>query len=179
MKPVLEFGVGAMADMSPQWFLGRNKKSSSVEYQSRQSQIGCIIVSRFYGKYITINYKVYLFLDSAFTERILGLPAENYKGYVEADATQRARLIKSNSFFLIHGLADSTAPYVHGVQLAKSLTEANILFRYQVSYIKCIILYNLYFLYFNYNYILYLCYLQFKISRIGSNRIALFQLFYF
>ncbi|XP_034669509.1 dipeptidyl peptidase 4 isoform X1 [Drosophila subobscura] len=73
----------------------------------------------------------WLYYNSAFTERVLGLPAENYKGYVEADATQRARLIKSNSFFLIHGLADSTAPYVHGVQLAKSLTDANILYRYQ------------------------------------------------
>lgn len=79
--------------------------------------------------------------DSAFTERILGLPAENYKGYVEADATQRARLIKSHSFFLIHGLADSTAPYIHGVQLAKSLTDANVLYRYQVKYkSKCSLL---------------------------------------
>uniref|UniRef100_A0A1A9V2A1 Peptidase S9 prolyl oligopeptidase catalytic domain-containing protein n=1 Tax=Glossina austeni TaxID=7395 RepID=A0A1A9V2A1_GLOAU len=73
----------------------------------------------------------WLYYNTAFTERILGLPAENYKGYVEADATQRARLIKSHSFFLIHGLADSTAPYIHGVQLAKSLTDANILYRYQ------------------------------------------------
>ncbi|XP_070134528.1 dipeptidyl peptidase 4 isoform X2 [Drosophila bipectinata] len=73
----------------------------------------------------------WLYFNSAFTERILGLPSENYKGYVEADATQRARLIKSNSFFLIHGLADSSAPYVHGVKLAKSLTDANILYRYQ------------------------------------------------
>ncbi len=46
-----------------------------------------------------------LYLDSAFTERVLGLPAENYKGYVEADATQRARHIPSYSFFLMHGLA--------------------------------------------------------------------------
>lgn len=71
--------------------------------------------------------------DSAFTERILGLPAENYKGYVEADATQRAKYIKSNSFFLIHGLADSTAPYVHGVQLARSLSDAGVLYKYQVN----------------------------------------------
>lgn len=69
----------------------------------------------------------------------MGLPAENYKGYVEADATQRARLIKSHAFFLIHGLADSTAPYVHGVQLAKSLTEANVLYRYQVRSNKCFV----------------------------------------
>lgn len=63
----------------------------------------------------------------------MGLPAENYKAYVEADATQRARNIPSESFLLIHGLADVTTPYLHGVQLARSLTESNILFRYQVS----------------------------------------------
>lgn len=71
--------------------------------------------------------------DSAFTERILGLPIENYKGYVEADATQRARHIPPSSFFLMHGLADLTAPYLHGTQLARSLTEAGVLFQYQVS----------------------------------------------
>lgn len=73
------------------------------------------------------------YTDSAFTERILGLPVENYKGYVEADATQRARHIPSYSFFLMHGLADITAPYLHGTQLARSLTEAGVIFQYQVS----------------------------------------------
>lgn len=72
-------------------------------------------------------------VDSAFTERILGLPIENYKGYVEADATQRARHIPPSSFFLMHGLADLSAPYLHGTQLARALTEAGVLFQYQVS----------------------------------------------
>lgn len=58
---------------------------------------------------------------------------ENYKSYVEADATQRARHIPSNSFFLMHGLSDFSAPFVHGTKLARALTEAGILFRYQVS----------------------------------------------
>jgi hypothetical protein len=57
---------------------------------------------------------------------------ENYKAYVEADATQHVRQIKSGSFFLIHGLADKSVPYQHGVQLASALTEAGVLFRYQV-----------------------------------------------
>lgn len=70
--------------------------------------------------------------DSAFTERILGLPADNYKGYVEADATQRARNIPSHSLYLIHGLADVTAPYQHGVALARALAEGGVMFRYQV-----------------------------------------------
>lgn len=51
---------------------------------------------------------------------------------MEADATQRARNIPKKSFFLMHGLADLTAPYQHGVALARALAEAGILFRYQV-----------------------------------------------
>ncbi|CAH1368917.1 hypothetical protein MTP99_010420 [Tenebrio molitor] len=73
----------------------------------------------------------WLYYNSAFTEKILGLPTENYKGYVKADATQRARNIPKNSFFLMHGLADLTAPYQHGISLARALTEAGVLFRYQ------------------------------------------------
>ncbi|KAG5874725.1 hypothetical protein JTB14_037241 [Gonioctena quinquepunctata] len=73
----------------------------------------------------------WLYYNAAFTERILGLPTENYKGYVEADATQRARNVPKKSFFLIHGMADLTAPYQHGVSLANALTRARVLFRYQ------------------------------------------------
>lgn len=62
----------------------------------------------------------------------MGLPIENYKGYVEADATQKAKNIESDTFFLIHGLADATAPYHHSVQLARSLTDAGTIFRYTV-----------------------------------------------
>lgn len=62
----------------------------------------------------------------------MGLPIENYKGYVEADATQAAKNIESEKFFLIHGLADATAPYHHGVQMARALTEAGVIFRYTV-----------------------------------------------
>lgn len=94
-------------------------------YYSEYNTLWCFQLKSFTMKH--------LFTDSVFTERILGLPAENYKVYVEADATQRARNIPSDSFFLIHGLADLSAPYLHGIQLARSLTESNILFKHQVS----------------------------------------------
>lgn len=81
-----------------------------------------------------LKEKIKLFIDSAFTERVLGLPTENYKGYVEADATQRAKHIPTRSIFIIHGLADLSAPYQHGVALARALTEAGILYRYQVMH---------------------------------------------
>ncbi|XP_008194405.1 inactive dipeptidyl peptidase 10 isoform X2 [Tribolium castaneum] len=71
------------------------------------------------------------YYNSAFTEKILGDPNENKKGYVQADATQRAQNIPRNSFYLLHGMADLTAPYIHGVSLARALTEAGVLFRYQ------------------------------------------------
>ncbi|XP_036148283.1 inactive dipeptidyl peptidase 10 isoform X2 [Monomorium pharaonis] len=73
----------------------------------------------------------WMYYNSAFTERVLGAPAENYKGYVEADLTQRARLVPSHSLYLLHGLADLTAPYTHGVAFAKALSEAGVIFRYQ------------------------------------------------
>lgn len=73
----------------------------------------------------------WLLYNSVFTERILGAPLENFKGYVEADATQKGKLIPSNSFLLIHGLADVTAPFQHGIQLARAMTESGIIYRYQ------------------------------------------------
>ncbi|XP_044727006.1 inactive dipeptidyl peptidase 10 [Chrysoperla carnea] len=73
----------------------------------------------------------WLYYNSAFTERIMGLPAENYKGYVEADATQRAKHIPSHSLFVLHGMADVTAPYTHGIELTRALAEAGVIYRYQ------------------------------------------------
>lgn len=66
----------------------------------------------------------------------MGLPVENYKGYVEADATQKAKNIDTDTFFLIHGLADATAPYHHSAQMARSLTDAGTIFRYTVRHLK-------------------------------------------
>lgn len=72
-------------------------------------------------------------IDSVFTEKILGLPLENVKGYVEADAAKRAEHIPSHSFYLMHGLADKSVPYLHGIKLAGALTKAGVLFQYQVT----------------------------------------------
>ncbi|KAF6215218.1 hypothetical protein GE061_009970 [Apolygus lucorum] len=73
----------------------------------------------------------WLYYNSAFTERLLGMPSENYKEYVEADAAQRSKHIEAGSLFLIHGMADISVPYIHSLGLAKALTSQGILFRYQ------------------------------------------------
>ncbi|XP_047544358.1 inactive dipeptidyl peptidase 10 isoform X1 [Vanessa atalanta] len=73
----------------------------------------------------------WLYYNAAFTERILGMPSINYKGYVEADASQRAHHVPRHALYLIHGMADMSAPYPHALQLARALTDAGVLFRYQ------------------------------------------------
>ncbi|XP_041976743.1 inactive dipeptidyl peptidase 10 isoform X2 [Aricia agestis] len=73
----------------------------------------------------------WLYYNAAFTERILGQPSVNYKGYVEADASQRAHHVPAHALYLVHGLADISAPYPHALQLARALTDAGVLFRYQ------------------------------------------------
>ncbi|KAJ2944629.1 hypothetical protein O0L34_g3981 [Tuta absoluta] len=73
----------------------------------------------------------WLYYNAAFTERTLGLPSVNYKGYVEADASQRAHYVPSHALYLMHGMADMSAPYPHALQLARALTDAGVIFRYQ------------------------------------------------
>lgn len=73
----------------------------------------------------------WLHYNSAFTERVLGAPTDNYKGYVEGDATRRAAHVPHHALFLLHGLADDSAPFAHGVALARALADAGVLFRYQ------------------------------------------------
>ncbi|OWR49175.1 dipeptidyl aminopeptidase protein 6 isoform 1 [Danaus plexippus plexippus] len=66
----------------------------------------------------------WLYYNAAFTERILGQPSVNYKGYVEADASQRAHHVPPHALYLVHGMADMSAPYPHALQLARALTDA-------------------------------------------------------
>ncbi|XP_014274528.1 inactive dipeptidyl peptidase 10 isoform X2 [Halyomorpha halys] len=73
----------------------------------------------------------WLFYNSAFTERILGLSSESYKDYVEADAVQRAKHVEAGSLYLLHGLADISVPYSHSLSLAAALARSSVLFRYQ------------------------------------------------
>ncbi|KAF4532688.1 hypothetical protein B566_EDAN002924 [Ephemera danica] len=77
------------------------------------------------------NWKLY---DSAYTERYMGLPnvTANYKGYEEADVTQRAEQFRDKLFYLIHGTADDNVHVQQSMMLAKALTAKGVLFRQQI-----------------------------------------------
>ena len=44
--------------------------------------------------------------DSAYTERFMSLPSDNWNNYVHSSLTYRAQNFKGKSFMLLHGTAD-------------------------------------------------------------------------
>jgi len=77
-------------------------------------------------------------VDSAFTERYMGLPnvTDNYRGYEESDITKRAGNLREKLFLLIHGTADDNVHYQQSMMLIQALTAEGVLFRHQVNSTK-------------------------------------------
>lgn len=77
-----------------------------------------------------------VFIDSAYTERFMGMPEveDNWKGYENADVSKQAnRFLKRKSkFFLIHGTSDENVHLQHSMLLTKTLVEENVQFRQMV-----------------------------------------------
>jgi dipeptidyl-peptidase-4 len=61
--------------------------------------------------------------DTAYTERYLGVPAENPEGYEEASLLSRAHKLE-RPLLIIHGLADDNVLVAHSLQLSSALLAA-------------------------------------------------------
>ena len=74
----------------------------------------------------------WIYYDSIHTERYLGLPTpeDNLRGYQASDVSALAAKFAGKKFLLVHGSADDNAHYQNSMMLARSLEEANVLFRY-------------------------------------------------
>jgi dipeptidyl aminopeptidase/acylaminoacyl peptidase len=74
-------------------------------------------------------------VDTAFTERYMGLPnyTDNYRGYEDADVTRLGSDLKDKKFFVIHGTADIDVHHQHTLYLTKALVKDRISFNEQVS----------------------------------------------
>ncbi|XP_077503728.1 prolyl endopeptidase FAP-like isoform X5 [Amblyomma americanum] len=74
----------------------------------------------------------WLYYDSAYTERYMGLPRDNLAGYERADLTRAAARLKGKKFLLVHGTADDNVHFQHSMMLAKELTRKGVLYKTQV-----------------------------------------------
>ncbi len=70
------------------------------------------------------NWRYY---DSIYTERYMGLPQDNAKGYDDNSPINHVSKIKGK-FLLVHGTADDNVHFQNSVELIKKLVEKNIYF---------------------------------------------------
>lgn len=77
----------------------------------------------------------WMYYNTMYTERYMGTPQENAKGYADGDATQKLAQFENHKhkFLLIHGNADDNVHYQQTMALSRSLQKADILFE-QISY---------------------------------------------
>jgi dipeptidyl-peptidase-4 len=71
------------------------------------------------------------FYDSAFTERFMSTPEENFEGYEKTSALLQAKNLHGR-LLLIHGTADDNVHYQNSLLYADKLVEAGIQFEMQV-----------------------------------------------
>ena len=67
--------------------------------------------------------------DSTYTERYLGLPKENGKGYDESSTTKAAGKLHG-ALLLVHGTSDDNVHFQNSVQMIQSLIDAAKQFRF-------------------------------------------------
>ncbi|ODM94098.1 Venom dipeptidyl peptidase 4 [Orchesella cincta] len=77
----------------------------------------------------------WLYYDTIYTERYMGLPTEedNYKGYNDSDVNSNVENFRNKQYMLIHGNADDNVHYQQSMILARAL-EKNDIFFHQLSY---------------------------------------------
>lgn len=69
----------------------------------------------------------------------LPTPEDNAKSYDDSDLCKKAEKFRGKQLYLIHGTADDNVHYQQSLMLAKSLEEADVLFRQQVITVKIFI----------------------------------------
>ncbi|RUS77449.1 hypothetical protein EGW08_014787, partial [Elysia chlorotica] len=74
----------------------------------------------------------WIYYDSIYTERYMGLPKDNLQGYQYANVSKYAENFKNKNFLLIHGTGDDNVHFQNAAQLVKALEMANIHFRFEM-----------------------------------------------
>ncbi|XP_071876668.1 venom dipeptidyl peptidase 4 [Bombus fervidus] len=75
----------------------------------------------------------WIYYDSLYTERFMGLPtpADNLYGYNHTDVARRVEGIRGKKYMLIHGTGDDNVHYQQSMALNKALVDKDIMFEQQ------------------------------------------------
>ncbi|XP_067001465.2 venom dipeptidyl peptidase 4 isoform X2 [Anabrus simplex] len=73
----------------------------------------------------------WIYYDSIYTERYMGLPKDNPTGYNNSDISRLAENFANKQFLLMHGNADDNVHYQQAMALARALELKNVLFSQQ------------------------------------------------
>ncbi|ESO99209.1 hypothetical protein LOTGIDRAFT_226274 [Lottia gigantea] len=76
----------------------------------------------------------WIYYDSVYTERYMGLPRadDNLQGYKDANVSKNVENFKNSNFLLIHGTGDDNVHFQNSAQLMKALTEKDVYYRTQL-----------------------------------------------
>lgn len=74
------------------------------------------------------NWRLY---DSAYTERYMGLPKDNFQAYSDSDMTTHADQLHGD-LLLVHGTGDDNVHFQNSIQMVNGLIEAGKQFRFMV-----------------------------------------------
>ncbi|XP_064457511.1 inactive dipeptidyl peptidase 10-like isoform X2 [Ornithodoros turicata] len=74
----------------------------------------------------------WMYYDSAYTERFMGLPSDNVAAYDRSNLLLAVEKLRDKRFYLLHGTADDNVHFQHSMLLVKELTRRNIMHRTQV-----------------------------------------------
>ncbi|UYV83622.1 hypothetical protein LAZ67_23001726 [Cordylochernes scorpioides] len=69
--------------------------------------------------------------SSAYAERYMGSPNENFLGYEASSLLKKAELLRGQRLLVAHGTADERVPFQHSSMLMKALAEAGVVFKSQ------------------------------------------------
>ncbi|XP_043471588.1 venom dipeptidyl peptidase 4 isoform X2 [Leptopilina heterotoma] len=71
----------------------------------------------------------WIYYDSIYTERYMGLPTDNMAAYNESDLTRLVEGIRGKDFLLIHGTGDDNVHFQNSMALGKALAMKDVPYR--------------------------------------------------
>ncbi|XP_022322277.2 dipeptidyl peptidase 4-like isoform X35 [Crassostrea virginica] len=72
------------------------------------------------------------YYDSVYTERYMGMPHDNERGYQNSNVLKHAAKFKNVKYMLVHGTGDDNVHFQNSAQFIKGLVEEDVFFRLQV-----------------------------------------------